>query len=130
MKALKKWRTESKSETLVFPNAKGNSYIKFAHGKDGKSEQVTSKNDNLSRCFRRRMRRLELPHTFATFGKSGPTVAKPSVDGETIEMLLGDASEKVWKKHYVVTYPENVARAVKAIEKHYFRRNKASPTVK
>ncbi len=40
-------------------------------------------------------------------------------------MVLGDASEKIWKKDYFVTYPANVARAVEAIEKHYFGGKKA-----
>ena len=35
-------------------------------------------------------------------------------------MMLGDAADKIWKKHYVRTYPENVRRAVDAIERHYF----------
>jgi len=39
-------------------------------------------------------------------------------------MLLGDASDKVWKKHYVMTYPANEAKAVEAIEEHYFGVNK------
>ena len=45
-------------------------------------------------------------------------------------MLLGDASEEIWKKDYVATYPENVAKAVKAIEKHYFGGRKTKATGK
>lgn len=120
MDALKLLRKKSKPNKLIFPNEDGNPFIKYAYGRDGKSETVTSKNDNLSRGFRRRMRRLTMPYSFAIFAKSSATVAKPFVDGETIEMLLGDAADKVWKKHYVMTYPANVAKAAKAIEEHYF----------
>lgn len=123
--SLRKWKDETPFGTgdddLVFPNESGQCYI-VVTGK--------TRNDGLSRRYTKQLQDAGLtehngmPLTFATLRKSAGTHAlSDDADETAIEMLLGHATGKVWKKHYHQTAGgknEKVKTATDALEAHYF----------
>ncbi len=132
IQALKKWKAECPAvsdDDLVFPNENGVPFIAYTdegqqspHGKKYKG----SKNDNLSRAFHRLAEGLGVPSTFSTFRKSAASIGLDGTDHTGIVMLLGDAGEAIWKKHYAMVNGQNakVKGATDAIHAHYFSEKK------
>ncbi|MCP4594172.1 MAG: hypothetical protein GY842_25870 [bacterium] len=124
IKALKAWREvcpDNSDDALLFPNDNGKPYIIYRRSK--KSDKP-HKNDYLSVAFRERFRELGMTYSFGIFRKSAATTAKRGTDADGVKMLLGDAAQEVWKKHYVMPYPENVKAGTDGIERHYFPKKK------
>jgi len=114
-KLIKQWDEVCSSKEYVFTTNHGNP---FQHvQKNGKRK------DQLSIQFTKRLRDLGIINTFATVRKSTATVASSKgANEETVKMILGDAPDEIWG-HYVMDMPEVpdvVAKAIKAVEKHYF----------
>lgn len=118
IKALKDYRKISKSTTNIFTTTHGNPY---------QHSTTDSRKDQLGIQFGSKMEDLDFSYSFGAFRKSATTVALIGGANETvIKMLLGDAGDEVWR-HYGMTVPDIVSKAVKAIEKHYFGRKKSKP---
>ncbi len=110
IRLLTKYRQQCRSVQYIFPNRHGGRLITY-----GKQTRT----DNLSINFRKRMKSVGLCHTFAAFRKSTATVAKRYCDGDTVLMILGDASPAMWAK-YVLPVPELVAEPIRKVEEYYF----------
>lgn len=110
IRLLTRYRKQSRSVQYIFPNRHGGHLITY-----GKKTRT----DNLSINFTKKMKSLGLSHTFAAFRKSTATVAKRYCDGNTVQMILGDAPQGMWAR-YVMPVPELVAEPIAGVERHYF----------
>ena len=62
---------------------------------------------------------LQLEHTFRVVRKTTATRAKQlGADDGTVNMILGDASDGMWRR-YTMVIPETVADAVKKVGRYY-----------
>lgn len=135
IEALKAWKAECPkvgNDDLVFPNKNGVPFIAYTdEGQESQSGKryKGSKNDNLSRAFHRLAAGLGVPSTFSTFRKSAATIGLNGTDHTGILMLLGDAGEAIWKKHYAMVNAQNakVKGATDAIHEYYFSAKKKVP---
>ncbi len=114
LKQLRAWKKISPHPDLLFVNAHGGQLITYSRNDKGQSY----KTDNLSIGFSAQMKRLNMPHTFRSIRKSTATVAKRFTDKGTVEMILGDAGQEVWRK-YAMAIPELVADAIRSVGRYY-----------